>query len=282
MCNVIILCSTFLMYMVTVYTIGLVFLSLLLYFENRYVGLRYYSFVGSIFILYYVIYMWYIYQSSGSLFYIFDVLKFGAVYVYMGIDILSLSFISLTAFLTLFCIFLVCEKNTTIARFFGLFLLCCAIFIFFYNFGYLLDIKLAFAKELPYVDVHYLGFLNYRETNFSYLNTTKLYVREYSSYRFQVRHDSDESYSDLYIYNPASYNDFLHNHNVVMKDIGYFGRFLVNDIVGIQYVHGSVPLEEEVKRLIDRNEFIEAYIISKYITYAAIFLYFLVTSPSRV
>lgn len=120
MCNIVILCSTFLMYMVAVYTIGLVFLSLLLYFENKYVGLRYYSFVGSIFILYYVIYMWYIYQSSGSLFYIFDVLKFGAVYIYMGIDILSLSFISLTAFLLPFCIFFGYKNNTGLSQYCGL------------------------------------------------------------------------------------------------------------------------------------------------------------------
>jgi len=156
--------------------------------------------------------------------------------------------------------------------------------IFFYNFSYLLDVKLAFAKELPYVDVHYLGLLVHGETDFSYLNITKLYVREYSSYRFQVRHDSDENYSDLYIYNPTTYNDFLHNHNLIMKEIGYLGRFLVSDIVGLQYVHGSVPIEDEVKRLIDRNEFIETYMMSKYILYAVIFLYSLTyaAASSRV
>jgi len=69
------------------------------------VGLRYFSLCSSLFLLYYVLYIWFLYQSNGTLYYIFDILKFGNLYVYLGFDILSLSFISLTTFLIPFCIF---------------------------------------------------------------------------------------------------------------------------------------------------------------------------------
>ena len=52
--------------------------------SNLWVGLRYLSLLVSIFILYYIIFLWCTYQSSSSLFYIFDILKFGNLYLLFG------------------------------------------------------------------------------------------------------------------------------------------------------------------------------------------------------
>ena len=80
-------------------------------------GVRFYCMCISFAILYYSLYTWFLYQSTSSIFYIFDILKFGSTYCYVGFDIISLSFIILTVFLIPFCIFFGYKNNTGLSQF---------------------------------------------------------------------------------------------------------------------------------------------------------------------
>jgi proton-translocating NADH-quinone oxidoreductase chain M len=99
---------------------------------NIVVGLRYYSLCISLVLMYCVLYMWFIYQSCGSIFYIFDILKFGNIYIYIGFDTLSLSFISLTVFLTPFCIFFGYKNGIGLSQYSILLLILCLILIYIF------------------------------------------------------------------------------------------------------------------------------------------------------
>lgn len=95
-------------------------------------GLRFCSMCISLIMLYYCMYLWFLYQSTGSVFYIFDILKFGAVYVYMGFDIISLSFIILTTFLLPFCIFFGYKNKTGLSQYSVLLLLLSLILLYIF------------------------------------------------------------------------------------------------------------------------------------------------------
>ena len=124
-----------------IFIIFIVFIVIYSEIMNRVVGLRYYSLCFSLFFLYIVINIWLLYQYSNSIFYIFDILKFSNLYIFIGFDIISLSFISLTAFLMPFCIFFGYKNGIGLSQYSILLLILCVILIYIFV---VIDIMLFF------------------------------------------------------------------------------------------------------------------------------------------
>jgi len=112
----------------------IIFLVILINIVNNklWVGLRYISLVVSLFMLFFTSYFWFLYQSNGSLFYIFDILKYGSIYLYLGFDIISLSFVSLTVFLIPFCIFFSYKNGGGLSQYSTLLLILSIILVYIF------------------------------------------------------------------------------------------------------------------------------------------------------
>ena len=100
--------------------------------KDIWVGIRYISLLLSVSVMYYVIYIWGYLQVSAATMYIFDLLKFGGLYIYIGVDIISLSFITLTSFLIPYCIFFAYRSNTGLSQYSILLLLLGFILIYIF------------------------------------------------------------------------------------------------------------------------------------------------------